>query len=87
MLVRAKRNGIRFTHVMADCWFGNRNNIEAVVSLKLKGIFRMKRGNLQYRYNNKDYTATELYAFFKRRMKQLYSLSNSSAECATEPVR
>lgn len=70
MLKRAIRAGIRFTHVIADSWFGNKENIKAVVSAKLTGIFRMKRGNLQYLLNGKSYTATELYALIKRRMKK-----------------
>jgi hypothetical protein len=70
MLKRALRAGISFTHAIADSWFGNRDNIKAVVSLGLVAIFRMKRGNLQYILNGKYYTATELYALIKRRMKQ-----------------
>jgi hypothetical protein len=70
MLKRAIRAGINFTHVIADSWFGNRDNIKAGVSLGLVAIFRMKRGNLQYIVNGRYYTATELYALTKRRMKQ-----------------
>ncbi len=70
MLKRAIKAGIKFTHAIADSWFGNRENIKAVVSLGLVGIFRMKRGNLQYLLNGRWYTATELYAFVKRRMKK-----------------
>lgn len=62
---------ISLTHVLADSWFGNRENIKAVASLGLIGIFRMRRGNLQYFLNGKPYTATELYAFVKRRMRKL----------------
>jgi len=69
MLKRAIRMGINFTHAIADSWFGNRDNIKAVVSLGLVAIFRMKRGNLQYIVNGRYYTATELYALIKRRMK------------------
>lgn len=70
MLKRAINAGIRFTHAIADSWFGNRDNIKAVVSLGLVAIFRMKRGNLQYIVNGRRYTATELYALTKRCMKQ-----------------
>ncbi len=70
MLKRANRAGINFTHAIADSWFGNRDNIKAVVSLGLVAIFRMKRGNLQYIVNDRYYTATELYTLTKRRMKQ-----------------
>lgn len=70
MLKRAISAGFRFTHVIADSWFGNKENIKAVVSSKLTGIFRMKRGNLQYLLNGRRRTATELYALIKRRMKK-----------------
>lgn len=69
MLKRAINAGIKFTHAIADSWFGNRDNIKAVISLGLKAIFRMKRGNLQYIVNGRYYTATELYALIKRRLK------------------
>ncbi len=71
MLKRAIRAAFSFTHVIADSWFGNKKNIEAVVSLRLTGIFRMRRGNLQYFLNGSPYTATELYVFVKRRMRKL----------------
>ncbi len=70
MLKRAVKAGIKFTHAIADSWFGNRENIEAVVSLDLVAVFRMKRGNLQYMMHGEWYTATQLYAFIKRRMKK-----------------
>lgn len=69
MLKRAIGKGFSFTHTIADSWFGNRANIKAVILLGLVGIFRMKRGNLQYFYNGKYYTALELFALIKRRMK------------------
>jgi len=71
MLKRAIKAGIKFTHVIADSWFGNRNNIQSVVKQGLVGIFRMKRGNLQYFYHDRYYTLTELFALIKRRMKRM----------------
>lgn len=71
MLKRAIRGALSFTHVIADSWFGNKKNIKTVVSLGLVGIFRMRRGNLQYLLNGNPYTAAELYAFVKRRMRKL----------------
>ncbi len=71
MLKRSIKAGIKFTHAIADSWFGNRDNIKAVVSLGLVGIFRMKRGNLQYFYHGRYYTLVELYALVKRRMERL----------------
>lgn len=75
MLKRAMKAGIKFTHSIADSWFGNRENIKAVRSLGLIGIFRMKRGNLQYFFPGSYYTATELYALTKRRMKRMNGMS------------
>ena len=71
MLKRSIRKGIAFTHVMGDSRFGNKENIKSVISAKLTGIFRMKKGNLKYRINGKQYTATEAYLLLKRRMKRL----------------
>jgi len=70
MLKRCIRRGVSFTHVIADSWFGNKENIKSVVSAKLTGIFRMKKGNLQYRLNGRLLTAVEIHTFIKRRMKR-----------------
>ncbi len=70
MLKRAVNSGFRFTHVIADSWFGNKDNIKAVLSAGLTGLFRMKRGKLLYHLNGNRYTATELYALVKRRLKR-----------------
>jgi hypothetical protein len=79
MLKRAKKMGIDFTHVIADSWFGNRDNIKAAISSKRTGIFRMKRGNLNYQYKNRNYTVTQLYAKVERRMKRLKNTSYQTA--------
>ena len=71
MLKRAINSGLRFTHVVADAWFGNKDNIKAAIAVGLTGLFRMKRGNLRYVLNGKRYTATELYALIRRRLKRL----------------
>ena len=70
-LKRAINAGFDFTHVLADSWFGNKENIKSAVSSSLTAIFRMKRGNLRYVLNDKRYTVTELYALIKRRMTRL----------------
>lgn len=84
MLKRAIRAGISFTHAIADSWFGNRDNIKAVISLGLVAIFRMKRGNLQYILNGRL-----LYCHRALCVNQTsyetgegYNLSNSHAECS-----
>ena len=70
MLKRAIKAGISFTHAIADSWFGNRENIKAVISLGLVGIFRMRRANLKYTLNGKNYAAITLYALIKRRTRK-----------------
>lgn len=70
-LKQAINAGFSFTHVIADSWFGNKENVKSVVSNELTAVFRMKRGNLRYILNNKRYTATELHALIKRRMRRL----------------
>ncbi len=71
MLKHAINGGIRFTHVAADTWFGNKENIKAAISFELTGLFRMRRGNLCYLLNGNRYTAVELYALVRRHMKRL----------------
>jgi len=69
MLKRAMRAGFSATYMLADAWFGCKENIELCHQLGLIGIFQMKRGNLSYQLRGKLYTATELYAKVQRRMR------------------
>ena len=69
MLQRALRAGFRAKYVLADAWFGCKENIGCSLDNKLVGIFQMKRGNLAYQYNKRNYTASQLYAKVQRRMK------------------
>ena len=69
MLRRAVRRGFRALHVIGDAWFGNKGNIKAVIDLGLTALLMMKRGNLAYRYQGREYTARMLYELIKRRMK------------------
>ena len=71
MLKRAVNAGLRFTHVVADSWFGNKENIKAVLSARLTGIFRMRQSNLLYHLGGRRYSATELFVLVRRRMKRL----------------
>ena len=48
MLKRSIRKGIAFTHVMGDSGSAQ-GEYQYVISAKLTGIFRMKKGNLKYR--------------------------------------
>jgi len=69
MLSKAIGYGFRAKWFLADAWFGNKANIKAVIDCALVGIFQMKKGKLKYRLNGRNYSATELYALNKRRMK------------------
>lgn len=70
MLRRAIRLGINAQYLLGDCWYGCRKNIRLALVLGLIGIFRMKRGNLKYRLNGREYTLVQLYYFVKRRLEK-----------------
>lgn len=69
MLRRAIRAGLDAAYLLADAWFGCKDNIALSLELGLTGIFQMKRGNLTYRYQGREYTATTLYTKVHRRMR------------------
>lgn len=69
MLRKAIRQGVKAVHLLGDSWFGNKGNIRTAIELGLKAIFMMKRGNLSYRFQGRDYTAKMLYALVRRKMK------------------
>lgn len=69
MLQRALRAGFSAAYVLADAWFGCKENIRCALDTRLVGIFQMKRGNLAYRYQGRSYTAGQLYGKVQRRLK------------------
>ena len=69
MLQRALRAGFSAAYVLADAWFGCKENIACCLDHKLVGIFQMKRGLLAYQYHGRSYTASQLYAMVQRRMR------------------
>jgi hypothetical protein len=71
MLQRALRAGIRACYLLADAWFGCKENIGSCLDHGLVGIFQMKRGLLAYHYRGGAYTAHQLYARVQRRMRPL----------------
>ena len=73
MLQRAIRAGFSALYVLADAWFGCKENILCCLDNDLIGIFQMKRGNMTYRLNKKSYTASQLYAKVQRQMKPINS--------------
>lgn len=71
MLQRARRAGFRACYLLADAWFGCKENIACCLEQELVGIFQMKRGLLAYQYRGRTYTAHQLYARVQRRMRPL----------------
>ena len=69
MLRRALRAGFRAAYVLADSWFGCKENIDCCLENNLVGIFQMKRGLLAYRYHGRSYTAHQLYGMVQRQMR------------------
>jgi DDE superfamily endonuclease len=69
MLQRALRAGFTAAYVLADAWFGCKENIDCCLDNQLIGIFQMKRGLLAYQYRGRAYTAHQLYAIVLRRMR------------------
>ena len=66
MLQRALRAGFSAAYVLADAWFGCKENIACCLENQLTGIFQMKRGLLTYRYRGQAYSVYQLYLTFWR---------------------
>ncbi len=69
MLGRALRAGFSAAFVLADAWFGCKENIACCLEHRLTAIFQMKRGLLTYRYRGRDYTVYQLHEMVRRRMR------------------
>jgi hypothetical protein len=69
MLGRALQAGWSACYLLADAWFGCKENILFCLSNHLTGIFQMKRGKLTYRCQSQTYTAKQLYTKVQRRMQ------------------
>ena len=69
MLGRALRAGLSAGYVLADAWFGCKENIRCCLDNQLVGILQMKRGNLAYHYQGHSYTARQLYVKVQRRLR------------------
>jgi hypothetical protein len=70
MLRRAVNHGFHAKYLLADSWFNTKENIKTGIELNLTGIFRAKRGKLNYSMNGKNYCLKELYCYVKRRFKK-----------------
>ena len=75
MLQRALRAGFRAGYVLADAWFGCKENIDCCLENQLTGIFQMKRGLLAYQYHRRSYTVYQLYGMVQRRMRPAHRRS------------
>lgn len=69
MLQRAIHFGFRAAFLLADAWFGCKENIALALELKVTAVFQMKRGNLAYRYQERACTVAELYQKVQRRLR------------------
>lgn len=69
MLQRAVQFGFRASFLLADAWFGCKENIALALELRLTAVFQMKRGNLAYHYRERSWTAAELYQMVQRRLR------------------
>jgi hypothetical protein len=69
MLRRALQAGFSAGYVLADAWFGCKENILCCLENKLVALFQMKRGLLAYRHHGRVYTAGQLYGLIQRRMR------------------
>ena len=69
MIGRALRAGFRAAFVLADAWFGCKENIACCLGHNLTALFQMKRNLLAYRYRGRDDTAYQLYARVQRQMR------------------
>jgi hypothetical protein len=69
MIPRALRAGFKAQYVLADAWFGCKENVACCLDNELTAIFQMKRGNLAYQHQGHSYTASQLYAKVQRHMQ------------------
>ena len=74
ILKSAIRAGFKAKYVIADAWFGSKENIEAAIEAGVEAVFQMKRGTLKYWVQEKDggqsYNAKQLYEKHKRKLKR-----------------
>ncbi len=74
MIKRANRLGLKADYVIADSWFGNKGNIQAVIEQGQIGIFRMKRNITSFRINGRLLSAKALYWIKKKHARKTKGL-------------
>ena len=85
MLRRVQHAGIRAKYLLGDSWFGCKRNIALALAMALVGIFRMKRGNLKYRFQGEERTLAELY--YGIAAKRMRRKTNCSGKWKTVSLR
>ncbi len=74
MLKRCLRVGFKAKYVIADAWFGSKENVEAAIEAGVEAVFQMKRGKLKYQVSEKggkvSYNAKQLYEKHRRKLKR-----------------
>ena len=70
MLKRAVNHGFQAKYTLADSWFNTKENILTVKYLNMTGIFRAKRGKINYCLNGRNYCLKKLYIYMKKRLRK-----------------
>ena len=72
MLAKALKKVLSFgfeaSYIIADSWFGCRENVRLALECDLTAIFMMKRNKTKYRYLGEYYTLKGLYRAFRKNM-------------------
>lgn len=71
MLKKALSYGFYSSYLIADSWFGCRDNVRLALDCDLTAIFMMKRNGTKYRYQGELYTLKGLYRLLRKNMKKL----------------
>lgn len=85
MLKNAYKSGIDAACVLFDSWFSYDSVIKRVVDIGYHVVCRLKRGNVKYHYQGKDYTLKQLWKQFAR--KQLRRIDGYPIKGCTLVVR
>jgi hypothetical protein len=69
MVRRAVQAGFKALYLLADSWFGCKENIACALDNQMTAVFQMKCGNLAYQHHGHSYTASQLYTKVQRKMR------------------
>ena len=86
MLQRALKKGVRAAYVLFDRWFTSPKFLQAIRSLGLHAIGRLKNDHVHYRYQGRWFTVAQLYRLKKSDLvwngELQYSLAAVAVTCA-----